>query len=897
MIVKSQKSVFVIVAGLLVLVVLSSAAQIPDILRFPDKYSLRDHVKAFLETNWDLAHSKEANFQDYGWGRRAFNWINTSLITGTYPVEMDDLRIDIKFKHWLKLNKDRNRALQKSILRKANWVPVKINFQNQKLKAKLRLKGSQGEHWTMPKRWSFRIKIKDGASIKGFSQFSLQRPAARQFPSDQLYHFWHQSIGGLSPNFRFARVYVNGDYWGIMLMEEHVNKSMLELNKKKEAPLFKLNSDAGEGDYYHSANRNLKIIPEVFYAQREPVLYSANKYSENDRILRLYSYVLSQFRQFNRNGIDAQTLLDHEAFARSLILTSVWGSGHTLGGNNSRFYLNPYTLLVEPINTDQTRYRPITHDSSRKPDLAGVFGSAIKSDAFNEIYNRVYRDIKKTLPSLSGRHQELCTNFPLDCPSFDPEILKKNMVWVDNIAKPAWFSLGERSRENPVDATPADLSLPGPANPNDPGDDGDVDYPEHIIAEHYDDGTLRIYNLLPRPVNITQIKLTCTKRSKKSCRPQELLNEDNVLEGSTVANHLYFEAWKTPVHDLGKQQNIEIVTERKGRFIEYEIPFTLRTDIKNPLLLNRQTLSDFGKPDWLTLDGKTAYVEQGTWSVNSPVILPVGVNLHIPAGTTFHFSSNAYLIIRGAIMAEGQKNNPIVFAPQEETWKGLYVLNASETSRLSHVQIRGTDFLVDGVLDLTGGVTFYRSDVDISDTVFSDSMAEDALNIVHSDYTITDTIFLNSRSDAFDSDFSNGTVKSTKFHKSGGDGIDLSGSVLEASDVDFAQIKDKAISVGEKSVFRANTVAVTQSGSAIVSKDGSESFIDGLRVTAPQGYAAMAYVKKSVYGTALLEITNSNLEPKDVQNQTGNALRLDGLEISSGLIDVDALYNSEQMKK
>lgn len=894
--VKSVKSVGVIVASVLMLIVLSATSLVPGVLRTPDKYNLKHHVQAFLESTFDLANTAENDLQGYGWGKRAVNLVNASL-TGQYPVELDEIRIDIKFKHWLTVNTDRDRSLQKLVLRNASWVPSKIRFQNRTLKANVRLKGHLGEHRYLPNRWSLRIKLKGNEAIKGFTQFSLLRPAARQFPSDQLYQFWHQSIGGLSPKFKFVRVFVNGDDWGIMLMEEHVTKTMVELNHRKEAPVFKLVSKAEEGGYFQSANEALATLPEVFYSPSEPSLYSARKYRDDDRILRLFSYALAQFRQLNRQGIKAQDILDTEAFTKSLILVSAWGSGHTLNHTNSRFYLNPYTLLVEPINTDQTRYLSVSKDTLQRVYSGGLWQQGVYSQDFDAMFNRILEDIKSSLPGLTARHQELCKNFPLDCPAFHPEILKENLIWVEQVAKPEWIAQGNKLRKHPPLIQQVDLSIPGPSNSNDAGADEDVDYPEHIIAEHSDDGMLRIYNMLSRPVTVTGIRLVCTRKSNNDCQGKSLLNAPFSLMASTKQDHLFFETWDTAVGDLGKTYNIEIDTMRNGQTIRSKVNYTLRTDVGNPLLLNRDAFSDTRKPDWLTLDGKTAYVVPGTWAVEAPLVLPIGTNLHVPPGTTLQFADDAYMIVRGAIVARGQKDAQIEFSPQNKKWKGLYVLNAQDTSDLSHVNIRGTGFLVDGVLNLTGGVTFYKSDVSISHSTFTNSDAEDALNIVHSGYKVSDTVFRGTRSDALDTDFSNGEILRTAFYNVGGDGVDLSGSKLSASGLSFDHVWDKAISVGEKSHLKARDIAVNDAGSAVVSKDGSETYVDDLSVKASRGYPAMAYVKKPIYGTAVLNIINSNLQSKDVQNQSGNTLILEGQSIADGDIDVDALYNSEQMKK
>ncbi len=300
---------------------------------------------------------------------------------------------------------------------------------------------------------------------------------------------------------------------------------------------------------------------------------------------------------------------------------------------------------------------------------------------------------------------------------------------------------------------------------------------------------------------------------------------------------------------------------------------------------------------WQRGDGHRAFVASGVWTVEGPLILPVGMALHIAAGTTLRFTEDACLIVRGKIIAKGTREAPIEFSPWKDKWKGLYILGAVEKSILSHVRIRDTDFLTLGVLQLTGGVTFYKSDVEIFHSLFDGSTAEDALNIVHSEFLIADSVFKKSRSDAFDSDFSDGVIMNTVFDESGGDGLDLSGSKVEARNLSFMRIKDKGISVGENSLLTAESITATKSGSAIVSKDGSRVRIDDLHVSESQGYAAMAYAKKSVYGPARLEIVNSNLGPGNVLNQHGSNFRLEGRQILTQDLDVDALYGAGQMKK
>ena len=74
---------------------------------------------------------------------------------------------------------------------------------------------------------------------------------------------------------------------------------------------------------------------------------------------------------------------------------------------------------------------------------------------------------------------------------------------------------------------------------------------------------------------------------------------------------------------------------------------------------------------------------------------------------------------------------------------------------------------------LTGGVTFYHSDVRMTRVRFNRHRGEDALNVVHARAELTDCAFLECGSDAFDGDFVTGRIERCRFEEVGGDAVDL----------------------------------------------------------------------------------------------------------------------------
>ena len=90
------------------------------------------------------------------------------------------------------------------------------------------------------------------------------------------------------------------------------------------------------------------------------------------------------------------------------------------------------------------------------------------------------------------------------------------------------------------------------------------------------------------------------------------------------------------------------------------------------------------------------------------------------------------MIVKGQLLARGLPDNGITLTSVNDSWKGLYVLQSEDISILEQVSIKNTSSLNHGLLDLTGGVTFYEADVNIKDSYFINSRAEDMLNLVKS---------------------------------------------------------------------------------------------------------------------------------------------------------------------
>ncbi len=788
--------------------------------------------------------------------------VKYKLLSTPESPQLERLDLDIKFVDLKTLMADRERAIKAGLLSDPTTVKADVRFRGQTYKAKIRLKGDRSGHWLSRYRVSFRVNIRKKKNILGFNKFSLQKPKNRAHPYDQTFQDLMRQAGNLSSVHKYVRVFVNGSDWGVMNMEEHVNKFFLEKLQRKESSIIRFKDERVW--LYRMNSRD----PYPGYRLSDPILnirlYGSSKYLGQDIYRKWLTYISEQ-----RMKSDHPHLYDVGSFSRAIMLARAWGEHHTLGYANSRFYLDPYTIRLEPITTDQLSYKILEggpeQSSGEKLDLHYL--QVMSTDAFKNDLHENIADVNQAVLGIQDILDKYNRFFPLDKP-------KNGQVVIDNMRKvmadPEKYLLNTGT-----------LSRPKLEDHPLPSDEQAREFDVHLYVRHYEDGKLQLYNLLPDTVQVKQV----------------LLNGEPVVDG-VVSVPGYVKGTYIPVTlDTGQMGvhdgQFTVVTEYRGNIREVKNGATLLVNgMLNPLLAETprkvKYLKEVGKGYW--------EIPEGKWFVDGP--LTVAGHLKIMAGARLQFSEDAYLIVKGNLTAQAPRDNPIVLEPAEVSWKGIYVLEGRGKSELRNVIFRMTSGLQDGLLVLTGGVTFYKTDVDFEDVRFEGTLAEDALNLVKSSFTIKNLEVVNAVSDGIDFDFSRGTVTASKFSDIGGDSLDFSGSTVDISKVTARRVKDKVVSVGEASFVNVTNSDFSDVGVGIASKDGSHAKVENVSISDYGLHAAMTYIKKDFYDTPVLELMRCDIGKGNAfSRQKGTRMRVDDAEVEEVLTNVKALYQSGVMKK
>ena len=181
----------------------------------------------------------------------------------SHKAPIDNLSIDIRFKHWQKLVKDRNVALEKGYRQcKENcFVPAEMNSNGSlPYKIELRLKGALTDHLNTDK-WSFRINIKDEDTyFKGMKRFSLQSPHTRGYHFEPLFmdHISFEEV--LAPRYDFVNLIINGENIGVMAIEEAPSKELLEHQSAREGVMFEYEKNSNDFQRLSNTHNTIKTI-------------------------------------------------------------------------------------------------------------------------------------------------------------------------------------------------------------------------------------------------------------------------------------------------------------------------------------------------------------------------------------------------------------------------------------------------------------------------------------------------------------------------------------------------------------------------------------------------------------------------------------------------------------
>jgi len=794
------------------------------------------------------------------------------------------IKLDFKYQDWLLLEKDRDAALKSGrIGEQRNVVNAELYHNSIKYKARVRLQGDMLDHINSSTRWSLRFELKQKHALFSSRRFSLVSPHVRIHQGPQLFSKTMKTAGFdiISPNHLPVRVIVNGIDWGVMLFEQAFSQSLLATNKRTEGVIVRLDL------YDEQSGVNDKVIrtvkPRVL--QKKTVLKNSSLGNQRQIALQLVADFLSGKRQTSE-------VFDPVRLGQYLATADIWGAWHALIWNNWRWYYNPHTALLEPIQSDVAISPAPHHWLMQPPSKTLHLSKKMLTDPIVRVH---YRQALNHLKSLINSNELLTT-----LENHQQNILKKlhasapltTHYELTNLAKQINCLVEGYNNFpcNQIKPMKPELHLNM--------DQARVHSNWDLVSGYSSrlNNQIIIYNNDKKSLNLKGI--TGITRFNEI----DLLEEANAALPKVIAPNSHI---KIPI-----ESHIKTVIVRAALSDEKMANYEFNKNISTTSFIPRPTeatsaaallASDY---PFITQSANGWRIPAGEWKINDYLKTPANWQVSFEPGAKLQFSSNAGLMIFGKLNIKGKLSAPVIFENQtnKKQWSGVAVFGNPTTpaSTIQHLIINNAGSPKLGLWQPRGAFIFINSLIKINNLEINYNQSEDALNIIDSEVDISHLTINNTLSDAFDCDFCRGHIKNSNFNqigfRSGGDGIDVSGSDLRIENVTFNGIRDKAISGGEGSTLIIGNITLNKVNFGIVAKDATKITASNINAKNITHKALMSYSKKRIFGPAQLLADGFACIDKDCDKkltaETGSRLVVNGKQLDGSKLNIKDLYNT-----
>ena len=255
-------------------------------------------------------------------------------------------------------------------------------------------------------------------------------------------------MGVKTPKYTSAKIILNGQKWGLMQIEESFSNSFLEKRQLKKKPIYKISNEDDlilgwkyfenglRGLKNYSINEDqLKILSKWLgkfeiksLNMKSNFINSSNLSNENPINISLYKdqklietilYKANSEKNeyFNeiRNNFDIQSISD------AIISSIIWGEQHfhSIEAHNARFYLNPFTKLIEIFPNDHAHTFIL---DVNKPNIINqiknmpyLFRILFFNDNIQDNINLSIIKFKKNLSLIKSDFNNICRNNKIIC--------------------------------------------------------------------------------------------------------------------------------------------------------------------------------------------------------------------------------------------------------------------------------------------------------------------------------------------------------------------------------------------------------------------------------------------------------------------------------------------------
>ena len=759
------------------------------------------------------------------------NYIYIAKIKIKYLIikpRVEQLKLNVNQKTILHLEKQRKLMVDKDVNAPAFLMHnVLINYNKKKLKAKMRVKGDRAIHWLDRKTTSFKIDMRNNDRIWGLEEFSIQKPIARNYTYEYLFHRFLDQTNHLNLKYFFVNLYFNDENRGLYAVEEGFSKELLERQKKRNGPIFGLNEST-------SSN-----YPNVQYD-----LYSVDFWvSQYPNLIKSAFSILNNIRD-NDETINIEDHFDMDRWASYFAVVDITGAYHGSISKSVKLYFNPLSAKFEPIGFDGH------YGSGNFEDF--ILADFLQEGKINCSYlceerNWYLKFLKLKNGDLNHAFIDKYIHYlkKYSSNSFVKNFLKANDKEIDRLNS---LIYSENSKSDKVlwkGIAPFIY------------DDKLLYERSKLIQSRINSINLENYQLsLENNMLIFEDSFSKFPIQLTTINCKNGLKKNLYLSGNMTVNWPY-DCNKILLENHNDEKKIFFLTENitmsKGK-----IP-TLIKDFEN--LINHPSV-DMISDNEFEISKNLNLIKNTYISKDQNFVIKGGVQLQLVNGAIF--------FVQGNIKFEGLNNNKILV---KSDGSGSIIFHNNDVE-MKYTNIENLGFPNLDEYILYGGLNFIKTNAVLEDISVKNSKSEDAINLISSSVLLKNISLENIQADAIDVDFG-----SLKFNKIicldiGNDCLDISGAKTEGTKLTIDNSHDKGLSIGENSNVYIKDLLIKNSMLGVAVKDGSIVYLENIE-SVNNDYDLALFVKKEEYDNPNLEIKNFSKKNKKILQSKNSKLIID----------------------
>lgn len=742
-------------------------------------------------------------------------WDFISTITQNYRSGLsatpEKISIEIKDQDFKKLEKSRANAIERGVIINdidGEYVPATLEYNGQKIKIKLRLKGHMTDH-LQNNKWSFRIKVKEkNETIMGMKRFSIQHPGTRGYLYEWIYHEMMKSEDVIALRYKYISVEVNGMDWGIYALEENFENELISNNNRPKGPILRFNPDLYWVNRYNMHTHSASSDEFASYYSANPEAYREENVLKDSVQRKYYMKAIALIEGLRDKKFSVEQVFDIKRMAKFHAVIDMVGGSHSIDWSDIKYYYDPVKGKLEPV-----AYESFTNLNSH--DLTGQY-KFVRIDS---------------VTNFKDWHLMIFSN-----EAFFAEYMKQ----LDRMSKPEYLDEFFRTVNDEMKKNLAILNREYPYKKFDIADyykrqriiKKIISPPKaiHAYLNHYDKEALYIQFAPIDALPVEVIGITINGRllaSKKITLPAKQKNTplDYNEYRFELVNGVELKGKMTD--SLSVQYSLLGSSVKKEAHI-FPFPHTDNEFISSEMKNREGNLGSF---NFLFVDEERSsiFFKSGKCIIDKDLIIPAGYKVFADQDVILDLRSKAKIVSYSPFFFSGTEDGTLMITSTDSTSEGLEFINALG-SVFKYVSFKNFPRVNDQAWARSGALTFYESSVNFSHCGFFNFKSKDAVSIIRTDFEFSDCLFSNIKNDALDIDFSDGKISRCAFEECG-TGIEAGMSKLKLNSVSLDRIHEIAININSGAQLTGNDLRIKNCFIALAVEDLSVITLEKIAVS------------------------------------------------------------------